>query len=253
MQAIAKLGWITPTLIQEKAIPFVLDGKDVLLRARTGSGKTAAFTIPIIQKILNLKHSANEQKISSVILAPSKELCYQIKSVVDDLSIKCSKIIKCLNLATKGKPAAQKTILLQKPDIIISTPARILSHMNDKTIDVKNSLEILVIDEADLMMAFGFEEDVKNILKNHLPPTYQSILASATLSDQVIELKKIVLHNAVVLKLEEPELPPITQLSHYHIPAEEQNKAAILFTLFKLHLIKGKTLIFVNSVDKCYK
>jgi ATP-dependent RNA helicase DDX56/DBP9 len=223
------------------------------LRARTGSGKTAAFAIPIIQKILNLKNSTSEQKISAVILAPSKELCHQIKKVIDELTIKCSKIIKCLDLATKCKPASQKNILLQKPDIIISTPARILNHMNDKSIDVKSSLEILVVDEADLMLAFGFEEDVKNILKNHLPSTYQSVLASATLGDDVMELKKIVLHNAIVLKLEEPELPPIAQLSHYHIPSEEKEKAAILFTLFKLHLIKGKSLIFVNTVDKCYK
>lgn len=247
------MGWISPTLIQEKAIPFILEEKDVLIRARTGSGKTAAFVVPIIQRILNLKHSTNEQKTSAVILAPSKELCHQIKKVVEDLTLKCSKIVKCLDLATKCKPAAQKTILLQKPDIVVSTPARILSHMKDKTIDVTTSLEILVIDEADLMMTFGFEEDLKNILKTHLPSTYQSILASATLSDEVMELKKIVLHNAIVLKLEEPELPPITQLTHYHIPSEEKEKAAILFTLFKLHLIKGKSLIFVNSVDKCYK
>lgn len=180
-------------------------------------------------------------------------MCHQTKKVIDDLTTKCSKIVKCLDLAGKCKPAAQKTILLQKPDIIISTPARLLGHLNDKSIDVKSSLEILVIDEADLMMAFGFEEDVKNILNIHLPQTYQSILASATLSEQVTELKKLVLHNAVVLKLEEPELPPITQLSHYHIPADEKEKAAILFTLFKLHLIKGKSLIFVNTVDKCYK
>jgi ATP-dependent RNA helicase DDX56/DBP9 len=79
------------------------------------------------------------------------------------------------------------------------------------------------------------------------------VLASATLSDEVMDLKKIMLHNSVTLKLEEPELPPITQLAHYYILAEEEEKAAILFTLFKLFLIKGKCIIFVNSVNKCYK
>lgn len=78
LKGIAKLGWISPTLIQEKAIPLILDGKDVLVRARTGSGKTAAFSVPVIQKILNSKETATEQKTTSLILAPSKELCLQV-------------------------------------------------------------------------------------------------------------------------------------------------------------------------------
>lgn len=77
-QAIAKLSWTTPTIIQEKAIPLFLEGKDVLLRARTGSGKTAAFAIPVIQKVLNSKASAEQQQTSALILAPSKELCRQV-------------------------------------------------------------------------------------------------------------------------------------------------------------------------------
>lgn len=143
-------------------------------------------------------------------------------------------------------------MLSQKPDIIVSTPARILSHLNQKNILLKEHLETLVIDEADLMFSFGFDNDLKNVLE-HLPPNYQSVLASATLSEEVMDLKKIALHNPVTLKLEEPELPPISQLSHYHLSAEENDKAAILFTLFKLHLIKGKSIIFVNTVDKCYR
>ena len=171
-QAIAKLGWIAPTLIQEKAIPLILEAKDVLMRARTGSGNTASFSIPIIQKILNSKESAKEQKTTALILAPSKELCLQIRKVIDELTIKCSKIIKCVDLTAKADPTAQKHLLTQKPDIIVSTPARILSHLNQKNIIVKESLETLVIDEADLMFSFGFENDLKGVLE-HLPPTYQ--------------------------------------------------------------------------------
>jgi ATP-dependent RNA helicase DDX56/DBP9 len=79
------------------------------------------------------------------------------------------------------------------------------------------------------------------------------VLASATLSGEVLNLKKIVLHNAVVMKLQEPELPSIFQLTHFYIPAEEDEKASILLALFKLHLVKGKTIIFTNSVEKSYK
>jgi ATP-dependent RNA helicase DDX56/DBP9 len=166
------LGWISPTLIQEKAIPLILESKDVLIRARTGSGKTGSFSVPIIQKILNSKESAVEQKTTALILAPSKELCLQICKVIGDLTIKCSKIVRCVNLSAKGEPAAQKHLLAQKPDIIISTPARILSHLNQKNIVLKESLETLVIDEADLMFSFGFENDLKSVLE-HVPPTYQ--------------------------------------------------------------------------------
>lgn len=86
-----------------------------------------------------------------------------------------------------------------------------------------------------------------------MPSIYQAILASATLSEDVLSLKKLVLHNPVTLKLEEPDLAPTTQLSHYHLAAEEPDKAAILYSLLKLHLIRGKTIIFVNTVDRCYK
>jgi ATP-dependent RNA helicase DDX56/DBP9 len=159
-------------MIQEKAIPLILESKDVLIRARTGSGKTASFSVPIIQKILNSKESAKEQRTTALILAPSKELCLQIYKVIGDLTTKCSKIVRCVNLTAKGEPAAQKHLLAQKPDIVVSTPARILSHLNQKNIVLKESLETLVIDEADLMFSFGFENDLKSVLE-HVPPTYQ--------------------------------------------------------------------------------
>lgn len=159
-------------MIQEKAIPLILEAKDVLLRARTGSGKTASFSIPIIQKILNSKSSAKEQQTTALILAPSKELCMQIRRVFDDLTTKCSKIIRCVDLSSKGDPAAQKHMLAMKPDIVVSTPARILSHLNQKNIVLKDSLESLVIDEADLMFSFGYEADLKKVFE-FLPPTYQ--------------------------------------------------------------------------------
>lgn len=86
-----------------------------------------------------------------------------------------------------------------------------------------------------------------------MPNVYQAILASATLSEDVQSLKKLILRNPVILKLEEPELAPTSQLEHYHIKAEENDKAAILYALLKLNLVRGKTIIFVRTVDRCYK
>lgn len=252
LKGIAKLGWQTPTLIQERAIPLLIEGKDVLVRARTGSGKTAAFSIPVIQKILNSKQVAIKQETKAIILAPSKELCTQIYKVICDLTIKCSREVRCVDISPQIELSAQKPLLIEKPDIIIGTPTRTLQHIKAGNIKVKESLETLVIDEADLVFSFGYEKEVKELL-TYFPKIYQAILASATLSEDVKNLKSLVLHNPVILKLEEPDLAPTSQLSHYHLAAEEIDKATILYAILKLNLIRGKTIVFVNTVDRCYK
>jgi ATP-dependent RNA helicase DDX56/DBP9 len=252
LKAIAKLGWQAPTLIQERAIPLLLEGKDVLVRARTGSGKTAAFAIPVIQKILTLKQTAKRQEIKALILAPSKELCNQICGVVQDLTIKCSQEVRCVNVAPPVELGVQKPLLVERPDIVVGTPTRVLKHVKAGYLDLKKSMELLVIDEADLVFSFGYESEVKELM-DRLPSIYQAILASATLSEDVKSLKSLVLHNPVTLKLEEPDIAPASQLTHYHLLAEEMDKATILYALLKLHLIRGKSIIFVNTVDKCYK
>ncbi|XP_057663316.1 probable ATP-dependent RNA helicase DDX56 [Diorhabda carinulata] len=252
LKAIAKLGWQQPTVIQEKVIPLVLEGKDVLVRARTGSGKTAAFLLPVIQKILILKQSALQQETKALILAPSRELCHQICGVIKDLTIKCSREIRYVDISLPVDLSVQKPLLVEKPDIVVGTPGRTLQHIKAENLNFKKSLDFVVIDEADLVFSFGYEEEMKELI-DHFPKIYQAILASATLSEDVKNLKMSILRNPVSVKLEEPELAPSTQLTHYHLNAEEMDKATILYTLLKLHLIRGKTIIFVNTVDKCYK
>ncbi|XP_034832291.1 probable ATP-dependent RNA helicase DDX56 [Maniola hyperantus] len=252
LKAISQLGWPHPTLIQETAIPLLLEGKDVLMRARTGSGKTAAFTIPVIQKILNLKNTSTHQCIKALILSPSKELCGQITSVISDLTLKCAREVRCIDISSNGDMHIQKSLLADKPDIVVATPSRALAHLKAKNMRLKDDLALLVIDEADLVFSFGYEDEIKELL-SYLPKIHQAVLASATLSDDVISLKKIVLRNPVTLKLEEPELAPTSQLQHYHLFAEEDDKAAILYALLKLNLIRGKSIIFVRTVDRCYK
>ncbi|XP_050675799.1 probable ATP-dependent RNA helicase DDX56 [Leptidea sinapis] len=252
LKALSQVGWSHPTVIQETAIPLLLEGKDVLMRARTGSGKTAAFAIPVIQKILNLKNTSTYQCIRALILSPSKELCGQIASVIADLTLKCSREVKCIDISASGDMHIQKSLLSDQPDIVVATPARALAHLKANSMRLKEDLSVLVVDEADLVFSFGYEDEVKELL-GFLPKIYQAVLASATLSDDVLSLKKIVLRNPVTLKLEEPELAPSSQLQHYHLYAEEDDKAAILYALLKLNLIRGKSIIFVRTVDRCYK
>lgn len=203
-------------MIQEKAIPLILEGKDVLARARTGSGKTGAFCLPTLQRILDVKASAREQAIRAVILAPSKELCHQIYNNFQQLAAFCSRDIKVIDISSQADVNGVKSVLNEKPDIVVATPTRILTHLASKNLELKESLELLIIDEADLVFSFGFEDDLKKLM-GYLPKMHQSVLASATLSEDVLELKKLVLHNPVVLKLQEPLIPPSCQLSHYVI------------------------------------
>lgn len=133
----------------------MIEGKDILIRARTGSGKTAAFTIPLIQKILSNKQTRKQQEIKGLIIAPSKELCKQIHDVIISLTIKCSREVKAIDVSPQIDLGAQKPLLAEKPDIVISTPSKLLQHLKAKNMKLKQSLETLIIDEADLVGKFN--------------------------------------------------------------------------------------------------
>ncbi|WAR21237.1 DDX56-like protein [Mya arenaria] len=182
--------------------------------------------------------TATEQCVKAVIMTPTKELCSQAYRNIQELTSCCSREVK--------------PMLSEKPDIVVGTPSRLLAHIQAGNLDVSESLEMIVIDEADLVFSFGYEDNVKAIL-NHMPKIYQAFLMSATLGDDVKALKKMVLHNAVILKLNETNLPQTSQLTQYHIKCAEEDKFALVYALLKLRLVRGKTILFVNNVDRCYK
>ena len=246
LQAIAHLGWKEPTLIQEKAIPLALEGKDILARARTGSGKTGAFLIPLLQKLLISKRSATGLQVTrAVIIAPTKELASQTLKNVVDLTISCSREIRAVDVSTSAS-------VTETPDILIGTPSRLLAYLIASHADLKESLEYLVVDEADLIFALGYEEEVQSLV-DRFPKIFQAFLMSATLDEDVKRLKKLFLHNPVILKLKESILPSALQLIQYRLQCEEEDKFVLIYTLFKLKLVAGKTILFVNTVDKCYR
>lgn len=252
LKAISKLGWSSPTPIQEKAIPLALEGKDILAQACTGSGKTGAFVIPIIQKILAAKQTAKEQCVRAVVLTPTKELCNQAYRNIQELTSCCSREVRCVDISPQVPLPTQRPLLAEKPDIVVCTPSRLFAHLQAGNLNIKESLEMMVIDEADLVFSFGYEENVRAIL-SHIPKIYQAFLMSATLGEDVKALKKMVLHNAVILKLNESQLPETSQLTQYHIKCSEEDKFALICALLKLRLVRGKTILFVNNVDRCYK
>lgn len=252
LKAVADLGWSQPTLIQEKAIPLALEGKDLLARARTGSGKTAAYAIPIIERILASKQSVREQDVRALILVPTKELGQQVQTMMRQLTMYCSRDVRVADISGKADVSTQRPVLMEKPDVVVGTPSRVLAHLTAHNLVLHSSLEMLVVDEADLVFSFGFESDLKNLLC-HLPKIYQSFLMSATFSEDVQALKELLLHNPVILKLQGSQLPDSSQLQQYTIKCEEEDKFLLIYTLLKLQLVQGKTLLFVGAVDRSYR
>lgn len=255
LKAIAQLGWKEPTLIQEKAIPLAIDGNDILARARTGSGKTAVFAIPVLDKILKGKKTSNQRTTQALIIAPSKELCHQLREQIVKLASCCFREIRCVDVAAGEVNEMKPLLVAMNPEIVVGTPARILAHLKVGSLyNLKKTVHSLVVDEADLLFSFGFEKDMQSLIEQAIPKTgCQSYLVSATLNPDVINLKNLVLHKPVIIKLEEPELPECDQLAQYHISCQEDEKFVILIALIKLNLLRGRTIIFVNSVKKCYK
>eukprot|EP00947_MAST-08B_sp_MAST-8B-sp1_P005079 g5079.t1 len=250
-KAAAKCGFVHPTLVQSKSIPLALAGKDLLVRARTGSGKTAAYTLPMLAKILRDKEAAGgsaESKIRGLILVPTKELCSQVHRQVADLTYYCKELVSVGDLGAAAEEA-QLAVLDQLPDILITTPKRIVAHMGSVA-GLKESVGTLVLDEADLVLSYGYEEDVRAVVRA-LPRTCQTFVMSATLSPALEDFRKVVLHNPVILRLEEGKSDG--KLTQWFVAPRAGEKELILYALLKLDLIKGKTLFFVNSVDSCYR
>ncbi|KAN0030554.1 hypothetical protein ACTA71_009194 [Dictyostelium dimigraforme] len=251
LRALKKMGFKNPSLVQSKSIPLSLQGKDILAKARTGSGKTAAYSIPIIQKVIMAKEKSNIKGVKAVVLVPTRELCEQVKNHFNQVSYYCQQLVSVVQLGNDKTLDEQKGLLRDIPDVIVSTPTRLVQHLENKTIQLQSTLDILVIDEADLVLNYGHQNDI-NIIKSFLPKVCQCFLMSATLTKEVEELKKLVLHTPAILKLEEDKAIQ-TNLSEYSIKCAEVDKFLLVFSLLRLRLMQGKILFFVNDTNNCYK
>merc|ERR1719230_1583942 len=136
------------------------------------------------------------------------------------------------------------------PNIIVTTPSSLHALLAQRSRKLASSLQMLVADEADLMFSFGYEDDMKKVCKE-LPSVYQAVLMSATLNSDVEELKGLMLHKPAILKLEEPETAG--NLTHFYLPCKEEDKFLILYSLLKINLVQGKTLLFANSLERAYR
>ncbi|VDN32735.1 unnamed protein product, partial [Dibothriocephalus latus] len=254
LKAISDLRWSVPTDIQQAVIPLMLEKKNLSVQARTGSGKTAAFSIPLIHMILESKLLQVEQTTSALIISPTKELCDQITKDIKSLCKYASREVSVVDVSQSSDVDVLRPVLIEKPDIIVGTPFRILAQLHRKRLHFED-LAFLVIDEADLVLAFGYGKDMQE-LKSYLPKTnMQVVLMSATLDETTKELRRSI-YTGEWVRVELPEenfLPSDNRLTQYMISAEESSKYAILIAMIRLKLIRGKTMIFTNSIDRCYK
>ena len=217
------LGYQIPTPIQVQAIPPVLSGKDVMGLAQTGTGKTAAFVLPILERLL----PGPRGKVRSLIIAPTRELAEQIHVSIGELG-RNTHLRSCTIYGGVGvNPQVQK--LRAGVDIVVACPGRLLDHLNQRTINLAN-LEVLVLDEADRMFDMGFLPDIRRIIKQ-LPTKRQTLMFSATMADDIRKLTDEVLHDPVTVKVGHTA-PPST-VSHALYPVAQHLKTGLLTELLK--------------------
>ncbi|MEK6558602.1 MAG: DEAD/DEAH box helicase, partial [Planctomycetota bacterium] len=236
-KAITDMGFEEATPIQLQSIPHILEGKDVIGQAQTGTGKTAAFGIPALEMI-----DPENRKLQVVILCPTRELAIQVAEELKKLS-KYKKGIEILPIYG-GQPIDRQIRGLRKGvQIIIGTPGRVMDHMNRNTLKM-NSVKIIILDEADEMLDMGFREDIEFILKK-IPEQRQTILFSATMPQAILNLTKKYQNNPEFIKMVHKELtvPSIEQI-YYEV--KERTKPDILSRLIDLYNLK-LSLVFCNT------
>ncbi len=240
LKAIQEQGYDIPSPIQAQAIPAVLDGKDVMAAAQTGTGKTAGFTLPILE-MLSKGQKAKPNKARTLILTPTRELAAQINGSV------CAygKYIDLSSTVVFGgvKINPQMMKLRKGVDILVATPGRLLDLYGQNAVKFDN-LEILVLDEADRMLDMGFIHDIKKILKL-LPQNRQTLMFSATFSDDIRHLAKGLVNNPVEISVS-PRNTTVDSVKQWIIPVDKKQKAPLL-----IHLLKenewGQTLVFSRT------
>ncbi|RXK11989.1 ATP-dependent RNA helicase RhlE [Halarcobacter mediterraneus] len=214
LKAIKEQGYTKPTPIQKQAIPIVLEKNDILAAAQTGTGKTAAFTLPLLE-IMNRKKTKNEKKrsIKALILTPTRELASQVAENIDAyckyLPYKTAVVFGGVGINP------QKATLRKGVDIVIATPGRLLDHISQKTIDL-SKVDFLVLDEADRMLDMGFIHDIKKIV-TYIPKHRQTLLFSATFSNEIKKLSQSFLDNPKLIEVARSNTltKQVSQVVHY--------------------------------------
>jgi ATP-dependent RNA helicase RhlE len=223
-RAISEKGYKTPTPIQKQAIPVILEGRDLMAGAQTGTGKTAGFTLPLLQRLIKTeKPQKGRRPVRALVLTPTRELAAQVAESVRDygryLPLRSTVVFGGVSI----NPQKQK--LIKGVDVLIATPGRLLDHVNQRSVDLSN-VDILVLDEADRMLDMGFIHDIKKVLAL-VPKKKQTLLFSATFSNDIKTLANGLMQSPVLIEVarQNATIETVTQVVH---PVDKTRKRELL-------------------------
>jgi len=223
LRAVSEQGYSEPTPVQSQAIPIILQGKDILAGAQTGTGKTAGFTLPLLQRLGNATPVKGRRPVRALILTPTRELAAQVGESVNTYGRHLSLTSTVIFGGVKINPQIAR--LRTGVDIVVATPGRLLDHVSQKTLDL-SAVEILVLDEADRMLDMGFIHDIRKIL-GLLPKQRQNLLFSATYSNDIRRLADKLLDAPVLIEVARRNVPTelVAQVIH---PVDRERKRELL-------------------------
>jgi superfamily II DNA/RNA helicase len=243
LEAISYLGFETATPIQEQVIPHILNDKDVIACAQTGTGKTAAFVLPILNKLIDKKHSS----IDTLVIVPTRELAMQIDQQIQGLSYFVSAGSIALYGGGDGSNwETQIRAFKSGVDMIIATPGKLLAHLNLGNLDL-SSIKHLVLDEADRMLDMGFIDDLRKII-TYLPKERQTLMFSATMAPNIRQLAKNILNHPVEISLSIAKPAEGVEQKVYMV--YETQKIDIIKELLKERMDYDSILIFTSTKSK---
>jgi ATP-dependent RNA helicase RhlE len=228
--------YITPTPIQAKAIPLVMQGHDIVGLAHTGTGKTAAFVLPILNRLMQ----GGRKRVRALVVAPTRELAEQIHEEFSRLGRRTGLKSVTIYGGVGFNPQVDK--LKRGAEIVVACPGRLLDHINQGTIDL-SSLEVLVLDESDRMFDMGFLPDIRKIIK-HVPAKRQTLLFSATMPDDIFRLTHEILQEPI--KVQVNATGPPSSVSHLLYPVDQHLKTPLLLELLR-HTDTESVLIFTRT------
>ncbi len=230
------LGYMEPTPIQRQAIPPILQGRDVMGLAQTGTGKTAAFALPILQRLIQRP----SRHVRALIIAPTRELAEQIHDTIRALGQQTT--LRSVTLYGGVSLSPQIYQLRRGVDIVVACPGRLLDHLHQGTIDL-SALEVLVLDEADRMFDMGFLPDVRRIVQ-YVPAQRQTLLFGATMPDDVRSVAHDILRDPVTIQV--GAMVPVPTVSHALYPVESHRKTALLLALLR-YTDLASVLVFTRT------
>ncbi|KDR82696.1 hypothetical protein GALMADRAFT_238187 [Galerina marginata CBS 339.88] len=245
LKAITTLGFTKPTPIQAATIPVALLGKDVVGNAVTGSGKTAAFIIPMLERLLYREKGKKAAATRCVVLVPTRELgvqCFDVgKKLATHTDIQLALLVGGLSLKS------QEVALRTRPDIVIATPGRLIDHIRNSPSFTLDAVDILVLDEADRMLSDGFADELSEIIKS-CPTSRQTMLFSATMTDSVDELVKMSLNKPVRLFVDPKRTTASGLVQEFvRVRAGKENERSALLAALCKRTFKSKVIIFLRS------